>query len=66
MNIAMEQTEEYVDGQLKAKYGDCFLRGNNGKRKTLKSAFFSHYANCYTFLHFFKHVTLISIAFGME
>jgi LSM domain len=30
MNIAMEQTEEYLDGQLKAKYGDCFIRGNNG------------------------------------
>lgn len=30
MNIAMEQTEEYVHGQLKAKYGDCFIRGNNG------------------------------------
>jgi U6 snRNA-associated Sm-like protein LSm6 len=30
MNIAMEQTEEYVDGQLKAQYGDAFLRGNNG------------------------------------
>ena len=31
MNIAMEQTEEYLDGQLKARYGDCFIRGNNGK-----------------------------------
>eukprot|EP01041_Mallomonas_annulata_P000185 gene185-319_t len=31
MNIAMEQTEEYSDGQLKSKYGDCFIRGNNGK-----------------------------------
>ena len=31
MNIAMEQTEEHVDGQLKAKYGDCFIRGNNGQ-----------------------------------
>jgi small nuclear ribonucleoprotein (snRNP)-like protein len=30
MNIAMEQTEEYSDGQLKARYGDCFIRGNNG------------------------------------
>jgi U6 snRNA-associated Sm-like protein LSm6 len=30
MNIAMEQTEEYHDGQLKASYGDCFIRGNNG------------------------------------
>lgn len=30
MNIAVEQTEEYVNGQLKNKYGDAFLRGNNG------------------------------------
>lgn len=30
MNIAMEQTEEYVEGQLKNRYGDCFIRGNNG------------------------------------
>jgi len=29
MNIAMEQTEEYVNGQLKSKYGDAFIRGNN-------------------------------------
>ncbi|KAF5902143.1 U6 snRNA-associated Sm-like protein LSm6 [Clarias magur] len=29
MNIAVEQTEEYVNGQLKNKYGDAFLRGNN-------------------------------------
>uniref|UniRef100_A0A3Q4GRW8 U6 snRNA-associated Sm-like protein LSm6 n=1 Tax=Neolamprologus brichardi TaxID=32507 RepID=A0A3Q4GRW8_NEOBR len=31
MNIAIEQTEEYVNGQLKNKYGDAFLRGNNVK-----------------------------------
>ncbi len=30
MNVAMEQAEEYVDGQLRQKYGDCFIRGNNG------------------------------------
>ena len=29
MNIAMEQTKEYVNGQLKNEYGDCFIRGNN-------------------------------------
>jgi len=29
MNIAMEQTEEYADGQLKNRYNDCFIRGNN-------------------------------------
>ncbi|KAJ3330887.1 U4/U6-U5 snRNP complex subunit lsm6 [Blyttiomyces sp. JEL0837] len=29
MNIALEQTQEYVNGELKNKYGDCFIRGNN-------------------------------------
>mmetsp|Transcript_25822 Transcript_25822/g.36517 ORF Transcript_25822/g.36517 Transcript_25822/m.36517 type:complete len:87 (-) Transcript_25822:320-580(-) len=29
MNVALEQTEEYVDGQLTQKYGDAFIRGNN-------------------------------------
>ena len=29
MNIAMEQTEEWSNGQLKGKYGDAFIRGNN-------------------------------------
>ena len=29
MNIAMEQTEEYVNGKLTNKYGDTFIRGNN-------------------------------------
>lgn len=31
MNIALENTEEYVDGVLKRSYGDAFVRGNNGK-----------------------------------
>ena len=31
MNIALENTEEYVDGRLKNRYGDTFIRGNNGK-----------------------------------
>jgi U6 snRNA-associated Sm-like protein LSm6 len=30
MNIAMEQTEEFVRNQLTNKYGDAFFRGNNG------------------------------------
>lgn len=29
MNIVMEQTEEYLDGQLQNMYGECFIRGNN-------------------------------------
>ena len=30
MNIALEKTEEYVDGQKRRTYGDAFVRGNNG------------------------------------
>uniref|UniRef100_A0A8D1N7Y2 U6 snRNA-associated Sm-like protein LSm6 n=1 Tax=Sus scrofa TaxID=9823 RepID=A0A8D1N7Y2_PIG len=37
MNIALEQTEEYVNGQLKNKYGDAFIRGNNGNTPALYS-----------------------------
>ena len=31
MNIALEQTEEYVNGIKKNEYGDAFIRGNNGQ-----------------------------------
>jgi U6 snRNA-associated Sm-like protein LSm6 len=41
LNIAMEQTEEFENGQLKARYGDCMIRGNNGTRKTNSLAFVS-------------------------
>lgn len=44
MNIAMEQTEEYVDDQLKNKYGDCFIRGNNGKPLISADARLTHTA----------------------
>jgi hypothetical protein len=27
--------QEYVNGQLKTKYGDAFIRGNNGARQPL-------------------------------
>jgi hypothetical protein len=30
MNIALEKTEEYINGQLRKVYGDAFVRGNNG------------------------------------
>ena len=29
MNVALENCEEWQDNQLKGKYGDAFLRGNN-------------------------------------
>eukprot|EP01147_Barroeca_monosierra_P007768 gene7768-9938_t len=31
MNVALEDTEEFVHGKSTAKYGDAFVRGNNGK-----------------------------------
>lgn len=31
MNIALEKTEEYVDGVKRRSYGDAFVRGNNGR-----------------------------------
>jgi len=46
MNIALEQTEEYVNGQLKNKYGDAFIRGNNG---TTTSSFIFHVHLCYNY-----------------
>ncbi|KAK1757569.1 hypothetical protein QBC47DRAFT_295801 [Echria macrotheca] len=29
MNIALEKTEEYVNGVKRRSYGDAFVRGNN-------------------------------------
>nr|BAN65628.1 small nuclear ribonucleoprotein F, putative [Babesia bovis] len=29
MNLAMENTKEYFDGELVKAYGDSFIRGNN-------------------------------------
>ncbi|KAL0489511.1 U6 snRNA-associated Sm-like protein LSm6 [Acrasis kona] len=36
MNIALEQTEEYINGIRVSSFGDAFVRGNNG----LFAAFF--------------------------
>lgn len=30
MNIALEETQEYVEGVARGHYGDAFIRGNNG------------------------------------
>ena len=48
MNIALEQTEEYVNGQLKNKYGDAFIRGNNGEPQTKHS--YSGYGMACTYM----------------
>lgn len=58
MNIALEQTVEYVDGIKKNSYGDAFIRGNNGKfvdsfqfaqRRVLTSFFFMVRLTCCDF-----------------
>lgn len=30
MNIALEDTKEFVEGKMRRNYGDAFVRGNNG------------------------------------
>lgn len=34
MNVALEDTEEWSAGRMTARYGDAFLRGNNGERSS--------------------------------
>jgi hypothetical protein len=36
MNIALEQTVEHVNGKVTNRYGDAFIRGNNGKQHNLQ------------------------------
>lgn len=31
MNIALEDTTEWVEGRERNRYGDAFVRGNNGE-----------------------------------
>jgi hypothetical protein len=38
MNIALEQTEEHVNGAVTNRYGDAFIRGNNGAFDSFISA----------------------------
>lgn len=36
MNIALEKTQEFVNGVKRREYGDAFVRGNNGKSLELE------------------------------
>jgi U6 snRNA-associated Sm-like protein LSm6 len=31
MNVYLQQCEEYYEGEMKSRYADIFIRGNNGK-----------------------------------
>lgn len=52
MNIALEQTEEYVNGQLKNKYGDAFIRGNNGNPAICLASFPGHSGRVFALRNF--------------
>ncbi|KAJ2874925.1 UBX domain protein Ubx2, partial [Coemansia asiatica] len=45
MNIAMEQTEEYVEGELRNRYGDVFIRGNNVSENNVEQAISLYFEN---------------------
>jgi U6 snRNA-associated Sm-like protein LSm6 len=38
MNVAMENTQELVAGQVKNNFGDAFIRGNNGEHEQQTSS----------------------------
>ena len=40
MNIALEKTDEFVNGKLRRSYGDAFVRGNNGQFYPSSSFYF--------------------------
>jgi U6 snRNA-associated Sm-like protein LSm6 len=62
LNIAIEQTEEYnANGQLQAKYGDCFIRGNNGTVHICNVVFFSLYNFSHQSLFFFVPIPLVRL-----
>lgn len=50
MNIALEQTEEHVGGTLTNRYGDAFIRGNNGACSKFKPSSLLIYPQCCTYL----------------
>ena len=60
MNIAMEQTEEYVNGQLKNMYGDAFICGNNGTSKD-DLLFYCYYSTI-----FFSSISMIGLSPFMQ
>ena len=47
MNVALEQTEEYSGGRLTGRFGECFLRGNNGKSQSHRPIVPSPYSQLY-------------------
>lgn len=50
MNIALEDTEEEVDGITRQRFGDSFIRGNNGMTAfvDLPLSAFSHFLSFFS------------------
>lgn len=52
MNIALEKTTEFVNGQKRREYGDAFVRGNNGEY-SLSGLHLGHRADhIFSYVHF--------------
>lgn len=51
MNIAMENTEELVNGVAKNSFGDAFIRGNNGTETRFCLTYESNIARICTVLY---------------
>lgn len=51
MNIALEKTEEYVNGVKRRAYGDAFVRGNNGESKLSQQLWNYHADECCTVMY---------------
>lgn len=52
MNIALEKTEEFVNGKLRRNYGDAFVRGNNGSRSSSPTLYLANLTGIHSALHF--------------
>lgn len=61
MNIALEQTKEYVDGKLRRNYGDAFVRGNNGLVYPITIAFHASLLKFRSHVYFRRSLSLQGI-----
>ena len=56
MNIALENTEEFINGEFKNRYGDAFIRGNNGTPPYALFTACSEIVNTFYFLHLVLYI----------
>lgn len=65
MNIALEQTKEFVDGKLRRNYGDAFVRGNNGNFENRFVICFRVPANIRSDVHLGGLMKVMRVVYGL-